>query len=253
MMSVAKNNVFRLMLLRMLKFLRGRRSYADAAEVQRAELDFYMNYLSKNMIVFDVGANIGDLTLLFLRMVGSEGQVHAFEPSQKTFDCLKKRCPCDVNPNVFLNDCVVTDKEGFARFHMYDDDHSSWNSLAHRPLEKYGIDIQPLQIQDIPSTTIDAYCKKKNITHIDLLKIDVEGAEYQVLQGAKLMLEKKRIRCCVFEFGQTTFDMGNNPDDIRTYLEKCGYSLRNLIRRDPVFPGKDSQDGAEFSIHLALP
>src|SRR2546430_14134629 len=80
-----------------------------------------------------------------------------------------------------------------------------------------------------------------------------EGAEYQVLLGARCMLQEKRVRCGVFEFGATTFDMGNDPDAIEDYLTGLGYRLRNIVRRDPVFPGRTGAEAARFSMHVASP
>ena len=55
---------------------------ASFAEVERAERIFYLEYLREGMTVFDVGANVGELTLLFSRFVGASGSVHAFEPAR---------------------------------------------------------------------------------------------------------------------------------------------------------------------------
>ena len=81
----------------------------------------------------------------------------------------------------------------------------------------------------------------------------MEGAEYQVLCGAKTMLQARRIRCCVFEFGQTTFDMGNEPAALEQYLESVGYTVRNVIADAPCFPGRAGADTACFSMHVAMP
>ena len=54
-------------------------------EVERSEQIFYLNYLRDGMTVFDVGANVGELTLLFTRFVGLSGRVHSFEASGENF------------------------------------------------------------------------------------------------------------------------------------------------------------------------
>jgi len=99
---------------------------------------------------------------------------------------------------------ALGDRETVEDLYVYDNEHLSWSSLAERPLENYGIYVRPDRTEKVVMTTIDRYCEKNDISQIDLLKIDVEGAEYQVLLGARSMLQHKRIRCCVFEFGQTT-------------------------------------------------
>lgn len=153
----------------------------------------------------------------------------------------------------FLNHLALAEKQGMAELNVYDSDHLLWSSLAERPLHNYGIDVKPVGKEKVITTTVDTYCNRHDINNIDLLKVDVEGAEYQVLLGARQMLEAKRIRCCVFEFGQTTFDMGNNPEDIRTYLAELGYNLENIVEEDPLFPGGESVQTAYFSMCLARP
>lgn len=228
-------------------------NYASYIEVERWEWNFYINYLREGMTVFDVGANVGELSLLFSRFVGNQGKVYAFEPSKLVFEKLSQVCKITGYTQVILNHKAVSDKEEVLKLHVYDETHSCWNSLADRPLQNYGINVQQTQIEEVEATTIDSYCRTNNISDIDLLKIDVEGAEYQVLLGARRMLENRRIRCCIFEFGSTTFDMGNNPNEIESYLNKIGYKIRNIVKDDPVFPGRTSAAEARFSMCIAMP
>ena len=231
---------------------RRRNRSASMMEVERAEQMFYLQYLREGMIAFDVGASVGELTLLFSRFVGA-GQVHAFEASGRVFERLRIVTDAAACSNVFLNHLAVTEAEGQVRLHVYDDLHLGWNTLANRPLEDYGIDVKPVAVEDVEATTIDLYCERKGIGKIDLLKIDVEGAEFQVLRGAHRMLREKRIACLTFEFGQTTFDMGNDPDEIEAYLIKLGYKLRNVVIGDQIFPGRKAAQSARFSMHVAIP
>ena len=230
-----------------------KRIWADPIEVERSEWLFYINYLREGMIVFDVGSNIGELTLLFSRFVGKHGKVYSFEASSKAFKRQTDLCEIANRKNLVINHRAVSDTNGIVRLHVYDDVHLGWNSLAKRPLKEYGIDIEPIGIEEVPSVTIDSYCKQNGIAQIDLLKIDVEGAEYQVLQGASWMLHSKKIRCLIFEFGQTTFDMGNKPEEIKYYLRKFGYRIKNVVKFNPVFPGKFNKKYAQFSMHVAKP
>jgi FkbM family methyltransferase len=224
---------------------------ASLAETMKTELLFYVNYIQKDMVVFDVGANCGDMTVLFSNLVGKGGKVHAFEPSETTYQKLLKVIHAMNKDNVILNNLAVTDHKGSALFYMYDEKYSTWNTLAQRPLESYGIDIHPRETREVKTTTIDDYCSENNISHIDLLKIDVEGAEYQVMLGAEQMFSRHAVGCCVFEYGATTFDMGNNPGQIECFLAESGYGIHNIIPWAPVFPGRSSAREAHFSIHIA--
>lgn len=226
---------------------------ADFAQVERAERIFYLEYLREGMTVFDAGANVGELTVLFARFVGDAGSVHAFEASGQTFNRLETVCAAMNTRNVVLNNLALSDKNGSIKLHVYDERLSSFNSAAARPLKNYGLDFEPVGVEEIAATTVDDYCARQKIERIDLLKIDVEGAEFQVLQGARRMLAAKRINCLTFEFGQTTFDMHNDPAEIETYLKEMNYKIRNIVSGDQVFPGRASVETARYAMHAATP
>lgn len=226
---------------------------ASPLAVEKAEQIFYIQHLLPGMVVFDVGANTGELTLLFSRFVGPTGQVHAFEASPETFTRLKSIVDLAGNKNIQLNSCAVADRVGTVQLHIYDRQHAGWTTLADRPLANYGIDLMPVKTEEVEATTVDAYCERNGINQIDLLKIDVEGAEYQVLLGAEKILREQRVKCCVFEFGQTTFDMGVRPEQIQDIMNRCGYTVENIIPGAPVFPGGDSSAKAQFSMHISRP
>jgi FkbM family methyltransferase len=244
-------------LLRRLRRPRGAGASSPApatfAEVERAERIFYLEYLREGMTVFDVGANVGELTMLFSRFVGASGGVHAFEPTGRGFERLGAVCRAASLRNVRLNRLALAEEEGSVSLHVYDDDYLSWSTRAVRPLEDYGIDVKPPSVEEAPATTLDLYCERGGVAEIDLLKVDVEGAEFQVLVGARRMLGERRVRCVTFEFGQTTFDMGNSPGRIEAYLRNAGYEVRNLVAGDPVFPGGGSARTACYSMHVAAP
>lgn len=234
--------------------IRPPRPSASYPEVERAEQIFYLEYLREGMTVFDAGAHVGELTLLFSRFVGAGGHVHAFEAGAEAYGRLEAICrAAGRRANVTLNHVALADAEGTLQLHVYDEAHLAWSSPAARPLENYGIDVRPTGTEEVAATTVDAYCERNRIGRIDLLKIDVEGAELQVMLGARRMLESKRVGCVTFEFGQTTFDMGNRPEQIEEYLHGLGYRIGNVVKGDPVFPGRAGAATAGFSMHFATP
>ena len=231
----------------------GRGRAADTPEVERNELRLYVGHLRPGMTAFDVGSHVGFATHLFSRLVGDTGRVHAFEASKREYDSLVSMCSLARRRNVVLNHAAMSDHDGQARLFVYDREHAGWNALVDRPLHLYGSDARPENVEDVPCVTVDSYCSQRGIDHIDLLKIDVEGAEYQVLLGARKMLAEHRIACCAFEFGQASYDMGNDPKQIETLLYGSGYRLRNVVRGNPCFPGRGSAKNARFSMHVAVP
>ena len=86
-----------------------------------------------------------------------------------------------------------------------------------------------------------------------MLKIDTEGFEYQTLLGATKIFSEKKVRKCIFEFGQTTFDQGNTPIRIKELIESFGYKLNNIVDGDPLFPGGKHAKTAQYAMLSAVP
>jgi hypothetical protein len=97
------------------------------------------------------------------------------------------------------------------------------------------------------------YCSENSIKQIDLLKIDVEGAELNVLKGSEKMFKEKKIKICVFEFGQTIFDMGHTIEDFKTFFKKHDYKIHNVSVGQNIFAIDNNSKLACFSVLTAIP
>ncbi|MDP4286114.1 MAG: FkbM family methyltransferase [Bacteroidota bacterium] len=225
----------------------------DPLIVEKNERIFYIKNINEGNIVFDVGANIGELTLLFSSAVGKRGQVHSFEPTPETFNKLSTIIKIANKKNVRLNNKAVAQHKGNADFNVYEEEYSSWNTFAKRPLENYGIKIAPPLSIVVPVISIDDYCRENFIESIDLLKIDVEGAELNVLKGAERMFQEKKISQCVFEFGQTIFDMGNTITEFEDFFKLKGYKVYNVSKIQNIFPIDNKTNSACFAVLFAKP
>jgi FkbM family methyltransferase len=128
-------------------------------------------------VVFDIGANVGIYTLLFADRVGPAGRVVAFEPAPRNVAYLRKHLALNSVSNVEIVDAAVSDAVGSSSF----DDTA--DSCAGR-LESTGA----LRVR---TTTIDHFVQGSGL-HPSLIKIDVEGAEGDVLHGALKTLNELR-------------------------------------------------------------
>ena len=82
---------------------------------------------------------------------------------------------------------------------------------------------------NVKCQTLDTYCELNNISQIDFIKIDVEGAEKYIFEGATKLLENNQIKCGVFEIGQTLYDANTSENEIINILEDYGYTINKTF------------------------
>lgn len=160
------------------------------------EFDWVKRYLKKikDPVVFDVGANVGRYSDDVL-LVSPKSKIYAFEPHPKIFSELTKKA------NFQKYNKAIGDQSKQIKLYDYD----SKDGSAHASL--YRSAIETLRNEDVvfhlvDMITLDDFCSKHQIDHIDLLKLDTEGHELQCLLGAKKILQEGRIKAIQFEFNE---------------------------------------------------
>jgi FkbM family methyltransferase len=152
--------------------------------------------------IFDVGSNKGQFLRLALdSMSGDDISIHCFEPSHNTFKLLVESSQGD--QRVKLNNVGIGKEQGHAVLHS-NGIGSGLASLTKRRLDHFGIEFN--ESETVELSTIDHYCSASGISHIHLLKIDIEGHELDALAGARQMFETKSIDIVTFEFGGCNID-----------------------------------------------
>ena len=125
-------------------------------------------------IVFDIGANVGFYTLLASELVGPKGHVYSFEPVPRNINFLKEHLRLNQVTNTTIIETAVSDINGEAYF-----DDSPNNSMGRLAISGG---------RRVRTVTIDSLVREGQLPRPDCLKIDVEGAEAQVLAGAQSTL-----------------------------------------------------------------
>lgn len=180
-----------------------------SAAAYRSNGEFYslkqlaLRWGNRNVMLFDVGANVGEFTLQILDAFRSMSiQVYAFEPSAKTGERLKTRI--GGAPNVHIVPKALSDHDGSAELFFPDKGSSTLGSLYQRDLAHHNSYFT--EKEQVAITTVDGFCLENKIEYIHLLKLDVEGHELSVLKGAEQMMGRDAIEVIQFEFGGTNID-----------------------------------------------
>ena len=132
--------------------------------------------LAKNHVVIDVGAHVGVFTFKASKEVGEKGLVISIEPNPYTFNLLKANINLNETKNVVPIRLALSNKRGNAK--LFQSDHPREDSLVNVKSKHVLVNLDQM----------DNVITKMNLERIDFIKIDVEGAELQVLKGAEKTL-----------------------------------------------------------------
>jgi FkbM family methyltransferase len=146
------------------------------------ELRLLKLILQKCQVVFDVGANVGQWTALAYS-INPGLEIHCFEPLSYPFKKLSDR---KITGNIILNSFGLHSDENIKELY-YTHSKTTLSSLYHRVGIQEVMSGETIKSEKVKLKTLDSYCEENAINRIDLLKIDVEGNELNVLQGAKEM------------------------------------------------------------------
>jgi FkbM family methyltransferase len=134
----------------------------------------------------DVGANIGYFTLLMANLVGPHGKVIAFEPLAENFKILKENIQLNGHANVVAENLALMSRTERIELRSATPGAITW--VASVKIDQNAA----VESQSAEAVTLDEYVETNGIAKVDFLKIDVEGAEASVLEGATNVLNKHK-------------------------------------------------------------
>lgn len=178
-------------------------------------------YLRTGDTCLDVGGHVGYLTVLMARMVGPDGKVVTFEPMPDTYRVLEENVRLNHLENVRLERVAVGEGEAVGSLVFEVNERLAWTPSA----TAYGIRGSHASIS-VPVISIDRYVKSAGLRP-RLIKIDVEGAELQVLRGAREILSESTPIVIVEVHGSG----GDHENAVLASLKTCGYTVRALEER----------------------
>ena len=196
-------------------------------EMYEPELLYLDRLLSPGMTFVDVGACYGVYTLVAAKLVGAIGRVIAFEPATRSYAVLQENIKLNGLANVRPYRVALSDRIGAASLHHHPD--SSRNSLGMR----HGILSAP---EEVETNTLDSIFGSDLPGRVDVMKLDVEGAEQLVFQGAREIL-LTALPAIIFEVQPAAATaLGLSPRGAWDFLERMGYGFFRVLDGNAFVP-----------------
>ncbi|MBU0662571.1 FkbM family methyltransferase [Candidatus Micrarchaeota archaeon] len=186
------------------------------------ETALFESLLKPGMTVADIGANLGYYSLLASGRVGRKGRVYSFEPEPKNRGILLKNIKENNFTNIIPINMALSNRKGKLKLYT-DKSNEGRNSLSEtNVIDKKGF-------VNVQATTLDSYfLENAGSLKVDFIKIDVEGAEGLVFEGAEKILKKNNLKI-LMEF--CPYFLGNLGTDPLQMLEKMrgfGFKLKYI-------------------------
>jgi FkbM family methyltransferase len=208
------------------------------------ELTWMSQTLTEGMVIIDIGAHMGMYTLTASKLVGASGVVLALEPSTREFQRLTFHVTLNDLRNVRCLQIAASSSSGEAMLKI----GSEWNSGHNTFGEFFNESVEMLREERVPMQTVDALIAGQGIERVDLIKIDVEGHEFQVLAGAVETISRFRPRILIEVFEETLRRQGACVEAVLGFLTAHGYALNEFSDANgelvplAALPGKESRN-----------
>jgi FkbM family methyltransferase len=188
---------------------------------ERHMLSFFNSHVKEGMVALDIGANIGLYTMQFARLLGATGSVIAFEPNSENCRLLMLSMQKNGFSNIELLPFALSNKRGAHLFTTAIGTNGTFTDQRH--------DVMSRGCTVVPTLPLDLL----NIERVDLMKLDIEGAEYLALQGGEKLIGRCRpIITTEFSLDMLSRISGISGPEYFAWFAQRGYSPFHVPRGD---------------------
>lgn len=186
------------------------------------ELKFLTRLVVRGDVVFDMGGNVGLYTVVLARAVGEQGRVYVFEPVPRNVASIKRNVSLNrMQERVTVTQVAVSDRRGEMDLYfssVLDRSNSGWASLVP--------DTGRPDRVVVPTIDIDSFIREHGISKVDLIKMDIEGAELSALKGMRNLLSAESAPIIHFEVNPYLLARANTrAEEVKQFLAQAGYKL----------------------------
>jgi FkbM family methyltransferase len=190
---------------------------------ERYEADLVARLLANDDVFWDIGANVGYFTLVAAAALADRGQIIAFEPGKNAYARLTENLSLNPYGNIKTYPVAVSDREGEAVLHVSGDIADSSASLFQVGSHQAGHEV-------CRTVALDQFLTAEGLRPPSLIKLDAEGAELAVLQGAKGLISQSPPMLLMEMEEKNLQAAGTSKAAIRQFLEGYGYRAAHLSK-----------------------
>ena len=197
-------------------------SRAKSCAKEPETVEWIETNFEKGDVALDIGANIGAYTLIMSKLLGDSGMIYAFEPGWPNFYRLCK--------NIALNNCqhnivpinmALSSQKRIDVMNYQDLEFGSSLHTFDKPVDFVGEKFKPEITFHTISYSVDLFAKEFKLAPVNHIKLDVDGLESEIINGAKEILNNQACRSLMVEFNEA-FD--TDQQSIK-FLESCGFKI----------------------------
>ncbi len=208
--------------------------------------EFLKNNLKKDDIFIDIGANIGSYSLIASNLVGENGKVYAFEPVAGVFDSLLFNIKLNHLNNIVVIKKAILDTTGTINLFISKAENLGMSGIFHHDNENG-------KIETVETISLDEYISDSGIERIDMIKIDIEGAELFALKGMKRTIDKFK-PVILMEISEEILHKNQlKSSEIIDFMKENSYSQKRLTEKGiPVEISDDNSNSYTNNIFIPV-
>ena len=196
----------------------------------------------------DVGANVGMFTMVAARLVGRDGRVYAFEPSERERQRLAANLTLNALEGVTILPQAIAARQGTMQLRIGMFPHAGLNTTAKSFAYP---DVAVERIETVETTSLDEFVRTSGIQRIDVIKFDIEGGECAALAGAAGVLARFRPRLILELSRDAVESHGVTAESLMATVQASGYRLYRVDSGAQLLPlgvGEDNDEGNVIAV-----
>lgn len=176
----------------------------------------FRNIVKEGMTIVDIGAHQGTYSVLFASLMNDKGRVFAFEPDPANYSWIMKNVQANSYQCIETYPLALSDNDGEATFHVAGGMGSLYPNAGAKALSKGTITVR--------TRKLDNFLQEKNISDVDIIKMDVEGADLMVLKGAEETLRSMELSLLM----DVDVYLNSERKELFDLLKSCGFEIYRI-------------------------